>query len=337
MADIRTDIEEIIGIEKFTGQGSFLEGLSSDTQIEDKVFFLKSTFDAWDDNSVEMDEGLLGLIKENRLSAGAAAYFLAMYNPYNIWAKKSLAREYEKMGSECLHTFNIAFYFFRHKDLEQKTGKLESSNFVGKEMPEGYIGTEAHAIDYEKWMYEVILSHMVVLKGKVGEISALLAGGKQNYGAIQKLVDDNSSNFANDDSTSEIVDIINIYKAEKAANRRKCFLDISNDLNNLLTLYRKMKYMMFRVEFDKFDDKGNELCDTIRDYCLSPEAIDCMVTNFCYNHFETYFKLAKVFICHNMYDFAERMLKTCTKLRPEVDSIQSLLKKVSDMRERISG
>ncbi len=195
--------------------------------------------------------------------------------------------------------------------------------------------TEAYAERYEKEYLDIESKKTQVTVGVYEKVASLLSGGRENYPKIRALIHENMDVYMHDSGCAEIAQLVQIYTVETVNHMDHVILDISDDLSVILSVLRQLKYMLFRVEFGKITDDGNELCKLISDNNISLPALDNMVDWCSYDKSKVYMALAMIFLKHNLYDHALYSLECYDTLTPGNAEINSLINRVKGLMGRV--
>ena len=113
---------------------------------------------------------------------------------------------------------------------------------------------------------------------------------------------------------AEIAMIVDILKIEVGEGEEKTILDVADGADNLLRLLRKIKYLLFRIEFIEVDENVNDIFELVCDKRLSPYVLAKMVEWTNYNKCDIYRILAQKFKIENMLRYAFTMLLPCNEI-----------------------
>ncbi len=193
-------------------------------------------------------------------------------------------------------------------------------------------GSEIQAKEYERSVFEDYRRMADITAGKKEEIESLLKGGKDNYPLIRAIIHENMNIYKHNNDFAEIAQLVQIYSVEADNDMENMIFDISPDLSELIYILRQLKYMLFRVEFDKITDGGDELCELIGRYKLSLAALDNMVGWCCNNQGKVYVTLVGIFLKHGMFEYAEYAMDCAETMNPGNESIKALKQKLECLK-----
>lgn len=89
------------------------------------------------------------------------------------------------------------------------------------------------------------------------------------------------------------------------------FLDLANTMDDVIRLYRMLKYALYRIEFICSDQEEKHLINLIRSVGFSPTALAITVRWVSYNIKKTYMYLAELFNVNEMSEYSHEMYKAC--------------------------
>lgn len=119
--------------------------------------------------------------------------------------------------------------------------------------------------------------------------------------------------------------IMKIYEAEVCNQEPRTILDMETSMDELRKKYIELKFILWRLEFEKDKDAKEKLIDYIHTNHATPDMIKQMIFNSVFNKGEVLVKLADIFLEYSMLRYAFSMLDYLNELLPGDEEILCML------------
>lgn len=174
-------------------------------------------------------------------------------------------------------------------------------------------------IVYESGSEEYALKLEETMKRKNGSIAEGLGDSRDIFAAaftdpsdrpaIYKLFDSYSHLAECDNDFAEKLQIMTIWKKETDEGEGRTILDSVDSPEEAIALFREIKYLVLRLEFNKSDDGGSSICSLVREYGISIAALITIAEWCCINGVLILISLSTLFLENGMADFSTKILR----------------------------
>ncbi len=169
-------------------------------------------------------------------------------------------------------------------------------------------GSEEHAIKLEEAMNKKYESIAEVVADS-SDIFAAAFTNPADRTAIFKLLDSYSHLAECDSDFTERLQLMMIWNKEISEGEVSTILDFADSPEETISIFRELKYLLFRADFNKADDNGESICNLIKEYRISATALTTMVEWCCVKGVLVLIGLAKIFLEKGMTEYSTNILR----------------------------
>lgn len=144
---------------------------------------------------------------------------------------------------------------------------------------------------------------------------------------LLKLFRDNKfmSIYQQRNDIAYMVVIMKIYEVELCNNEEKTILDMGNTIDELHRKITELKFIIWRIEFEKDKSAFEKMLEYIRINQATPYMIRQIISTSVFEKGQVLIMLTDVFLAHNMFRYAFSMLDYLNELSPGNEEVLCML------------